>query len=460
MTNKIIRTPTTAKGGITEQERAEMTKLNDKFIANAFRTDSVNYDEINDAITRLYAAANLKAPRVVVVPSPIVMAYAYGASAAIWYNRKNKGVAVDDTIYEDTREATNDVISKATSDATRKATFKATFKVTYDAVYNAIDMTTSIATRKATDYVVDTVTDIATYDAVYNAIDMTTSIATRKAVDVDTYMTNYAINKAVYDDTYIATDVVTYEATRKAVVDVAIDGLQACKELAGDFGVSCAKEWWKVYQGGAYWAGSLSRLAAMRDILKLELPEFGKYQAWEDAAMAAPFRVMHEEFCIVSDFPCELHMDENNQPHCETGPSHLWRDGFAIYHWHGVEVPAHWIEDKEDLDPVEVIKCENVEQRAAGAAIIGWPKMLNHLDCKVIDDSGNKDMGRLIELTLPGLPRPGRFLHAFCPRNGDIVEGVPYVSDIDNLPIDTVIAAQAWRIGDPQSEYEHPTKRT
>jgi len=86
--------------------------------------------------------------------------------------------------------------------------------------------------------------------------------------------------------------------------------------------------------------------------------------------------------------------------------------------------------------------------------------MLSVLSARVIDDSGNDDIGALIEMNLPGLSEPGRFLKAKCPRNGIIVEGVPRVSDIDGLPIDTALAAQAWRIGDPQSEYIHPPRRT
>jgi hypothetical protein len=113
-----------------------------------------------------------------------------------------------------------------------------------------------------------------------------------------------------------------------------------------------------------------------------------------------------------------------------------------------------------DVDPSEIIKTQNTEQRAAGAAILGWPRMLSVLKSKVIDDSGSEDVGQLIELTLPGLPEPGRFLKARCPRNGIIVEGVPRISDIDKLPIETALAAQAWRIGDPQSEYIHPPHRT
>ena len=96
----------------------------------------------------------------------------------------------------------------------------------------------------------------------------------------------------------------------------------------------------------------------------------------------------------------------------------------------------------------------------SGAAIVGWPKMLDVLKVKVIDDSGSPDIGQLIELKLPGLSEPGRFLKALCPRNGIIVEGVPRVSDIDGLPIQTALHAQAWRIGDPLSEYQHPPART
>jgi hypothetical protein len=208
------------------------------------------------------------------------------------------------------------------------------------------------------------------------------------------------------------------------------------------------------------WAGYCSYLAAFRDVLGLQLPEYEKYKYWETAAIEGGFRVMHEKFCIVSDFPEFIKTDEENQPHCEDGPSHRWRDGWELYHWHGIRVPAHWITHKDTLDPVEVIRCEDVEQRAAGASIIGWPRMIKHLDRKIIDGDPDTDIGALVELTLPGLPEPGRFLQAVCPRNGSIVEGVPRTSDIDGLPIETAMAAQAWRDALPASEYEHPTIRT
>lgn len=179
-----------------------------------------------------------------------------------------------------------------------------------------------------------------------------------------------------------------------------------------------------------------------------------------EIAQSAGWFLPCEHICFVSERHNIVRLGEQGRIHCETGPAIQYPDGWGIYAWHGVRVPAHWIEDRANLDPREVIREENVERRAVGAAIVGWPKMLDVLEAKVIDDSGSDDIGQLIELTLPGLSQPGRFLKARCPRNGIIVEGVPYISDIDGLPIETAIAAQAWRIGDPQSEYQHPTKRT
>lgn len=168
----------------------------------------------------------------------------------------------------------------------------------------------------------------------------------------------------------------------------------------------------------------------------------------------------YEGLCFVSERPVSVKWDAQKRLHCEDGAAVKYRDGYSLYVWHGIGVPKHWIEHKDNLDPNEVIKSDNVELRAAGAAICGWPKMLSVLKSKTIDSHQNPAIGELIELTLPGLDRPGRFLKAQCPRNGIIVEGVPYISDIDGLPIDTAMAAQAWRIGEPQNEYRPSPRRT
>ena len=207
------------------------------------------------------------------------------------------------------------------------------------------------------------------------------------------------------------------------------------------------------------WAGYDCYLTSCRDILGLKLTSHAAYSHWEQAAIHGGFRVMHEEFCLVSDFPEVLRVDDQNRPHCETGPSHRWRDGWALYHLWGIKVPAEWIENRDTIDPSEILKSPNVEQRAVGMRFLG-ARMISALKPRILDGDPNSEMGALVEVRLDGFPEPGRYLQAKCPRNNQIFEGVPRVSDVDGLPIETALHAQAWRVGDPLSEYVHPEVRT
>lgn len=160
-----------------------------------------------------------------------------------------------------------------------------------------------------------------------------------------------------------------------------------------------------------------------------------------------------EGVVIASERPTRIRWDEQRRLHCEDGPAVRYADGYSLYAWHRTRLPESWVEQRETIDPREILKERNVETRAAGAACIGWPRMLSALDYKVVDADPDPSHGELIEVRLDGLPEPGRFLKAECPRNGTIVEGVP-------REISTVLAAQAWRVGLDPHEFSYPTVRT
>jgi len=389
--SKIIREKNKAHGGITAEEKTRMDEHAKLWITRAMRTAPIEPDKIISAIEGIYAAANLKKPRIVIVPSPLVMAFAYGASAAIWYSRKNgKSDATDAATRDATRAATRD----ATYDATRAATHDAAYAAAYAA------------------------TDDATYDATH---------------------------AATYDATRAATRAAKGNAEELAAL--------ACRGLAGNFGVECARRWSNVYQGGNMWAGYDCYLTAYRDILGLELREHAAYAHWEQAAIHGGYRVMHEEFCIVSDFPEVLKVDDQNRPHCETGPSHRWRDGWSLYHWHGVKIPAEWIENKKSLDAKTALTWQNIEQRRAALEIVGWNNVLRELKARVIDEHPDPACGSLVEVQLPDLEKPSRFIRAQCGTKREFAIGVP-------PEIKTVTAAQAWLTGLPESQFEYPSIRT
>ena len=361
---KIIRTKSKAHGGITDLEKTLMEEHSKLWISRAMRTEPIDPTKIVPAIEGIYATANLKRPRVVIVSSPLVMAFAYGASAAIWYARKHpkKGNA-------------------ATDDATHAATHAATDDATY------------AATRAATD-----------------------------------------------------------DATRDATRDVDKQAARACHALAGDLGIQCATRWGSNYQGGNMWAGYDCYLTACRDILGLELTSHAGYAHWEQAAIHGGFRVMHEEFCMVSDFPEAIHKDDENRPHCETGPSHRWRDGWSIYHWHGTKVPSEWIEDRASLTPRVALGQSNMELRRAACEILGWSNILRDLKAKTIDADNDPEIGELVEVKLPDLPNKAKFLRVRCGTGREFAIGIP-------PHITKALDAQAWIVGLEPKDFTPPEVR-
>lgn len=200
------------------------------------------------------------------------------------------------------------------------------------------------------------------------------------------------------------------------------------------------------------WAGYDSYLTACRDILGLELREHEAYAHWEQAAIHGGFRVMHEEFCLVSDFPETLRVDDQNRPHCENGPSHRWRDGWSLYHWHGTRIPAEWIEDRKSLTPTIALKETNVERRRAACELLGWSNILRELKATTIDTDPDPQIGDLVQVRLPDLREPAKFLRVQCGTGREFAIGVP-------PHINKSLDAQAWIVGLEPKDFQRPEIR-
>ena len=253
---KIKRTPTRAEGGITPEEKAKMDIITKKWIGIAFKTGETDKAKLKDAICRLYESAGLKRPRVVIVPSPFVMAVAYGLAAGWWYAKKKL------KSFRATAAATRNATFDATSAATRNATFAATFA----------------ATRNAT----DDATFAATVDATFDA---------------------------------------TSQIFKKNWINEMANLFSGKNKTISKLMIQCISRWRNVYQGGNMWPGFSSYAEAMRDVLGLTgLNCWEKWKSYEDASIYGGFRVMHEEFCIVSELPTVLKVNAQNRPHCDTGP--------------------------------------------------------------------------------------------------------------------------------------------
>lgn len=140
MGNKIIRRPDFAGGGLTDEEKKRMAQHTALWIQRAMRTEPADPVAIEAAIKGLYRVSGLAEPRVILVPSPFVMAMVGGIAATFYGTRAATDAAAA------TRDATWAATYTATDDATRAAT-----RVATDAMDAATDAATNAATRAATD---------------------------------------------------------------------------------------------------------------------------------------------------------------------------------------------------------------------------------------------------------------------------------------------------------------------
>jgi len=74
--------------------------------------------------------------------------------------------------------------------------------------------------------------------------------------------------------------------------------------------------------------------------------------------------------CIVSRMP-KVKQDENKRLHNIDGPAAIWADGFSAWYYHGLPVPGHWIENKENVTADEIKKESNAEKRRALRDLLG-----------------------------------------------------------------------------------------
>ena len=94
---------------------------------------------------------------------------------------------------------------------------------------------------------------------------------------------------------------------------------------------------------------------------------------------------MHAEFCIVSDRPKTLTVDDRNRPHNENGPFCEWRDGTKLWAWHGVRVPG-WIIEHPKRITIEHVRAErNEEVRRVMVERMGVDRYLLESNATLVD---------------------------------------------------------------------------
>ena len=139
-----------------------------------------------------------------------------------------------------------------------------------------------------------------------------------------------------------------------------------------------------MWQGGNQWSGYDSFLSFFEEVAALPL-DYSRYRHWRVLAERSGPRIMHPEFCMISDRPTRLLVDAQNRPHCDDGPFCRWRDGSALYAIHGVRVPAWLIERPGLLTLAAIRQEENAEVKRVMIERYGVARYVADRGGRVID---------------------------------------------------------------------------
>ena len=169
-------------------------------------------------------------------------------------------------------------------------------------------------------------------------------------------------------------------------------------------------------------------------------------------SQSAGWYLPHANICWVSERHHLLLRDEQGRLHCASGPAVMYPDGWAIYAWHGVRVPEHIIEQRDELTVEQIMAEPNTEVRRVMRNLYGNDRFLIDAGAKELDASVNHG-ARLLSLRLPGDPVDIRMMELTCPSTGS--------KYFERVPPDTATAMDglAWRFQVKPAEYE-PTQQT
>ncbi|MEU8563642.1 DUF6745 domain-containing protein [Streptomyces cyaneofuscatus] len=106
----------------------------------------------------------------------------------------------------------------------------------------------------------------------------------------------------------------------------------------------------------------------------------------------------YERAVVISERPEVLHRDEAGRLDHGAGPALAYRDGFALYAWRGMPVPADFLAELASLTPQRIREEENAELRRVMLEFYGYDRYLTESGAEPVHD----ETGILWRIALDG----------------------------------------------------------
>lgn len=372
---------------LTPEHKEKLKPWINKWVKNSMSTKNMDEEEkslCRQAAIDMYKAANLEPPKnIVFVDSPYTGMFAAGYAIAIWWFRKNKkfDLLAYNKMYGPTYNATYDAVYGITYDEKDEVIskiFAELHSITHNKINNKWDVPKAIE---------DTACSAieAVYDTTYNETCNEIHDITRQEVRSEVYGANYGpLGSHLYAaiKEIIKTEMRAKDLSKWYVYNE--DQIEISNMLGVEkFGIECVKKILYFYQAGNQVGPYDAFVSFFQDIAELYM-DYSKYIPQRILSEHSSVRFVHKDFCIICDRPEVLTVDSSNRPHNENGPFCRYRDGFAMYAWHGIRVPA-WIIEHKELITIDVVNNEqNIEIKRCMIEIKGYEWFIKEANLKPV----------------------------------------------------------------------------
>ncbi len=338
----LLRRTDFAGGGITLAESEKLKVFLDKWSQKAQRTAPINKTDLTSAIEHLYHSFNLKKPKIVIAASPLEMIVAGLREVALSHVRQFGTSATNQSL-----PILDGLVASEI------------FEATVHTAFRSIDDMLDCETAREFDHLIDQNRGAFTRQNWYGASGYVAESALQEIADIVARADGNGYDRIA------ALLSSTDEMTRKLML--------ACLHNGGRF-----LEIWNAQRYDE------CLTSALQEVLGLRFTVDDKLVAWQCVATNCSAMLMHEEFCIVSDFPEMVNFDDEGRPHSGVGPSARWRDGWTLYHWHGTKVQGRFIEAPETIRIADIRAEQNLEVRRVLIEFYGIKRFLLDSDARQI----------------------------------------------------------------------------
>ena len=151
--------------------------------------------------------------------------------------------------------------------------------------------------------------------------------------------------------------------------------------------------------GGQFDALELAFYTVLREIG--QNPDVPPFQGLNQLAASAAWCWAYSKICLLSERPCLMRFDENNNLHCPGGPALAYRDGTSLYALNGIRVPADIALNLETLSAQDISEIQNQEVQRVVLEQFGYQRYLDELGARIVNIDAYGTLYRVVSGNRP-----------------------------------------------------------